>query len=75
LSLEPPTGDRRVRIADHHLARQPSDLLPPNNGVSKRTFVYLGWYARWRMVAWIRCLTGHNDTAFVGLVSELVSSS
>jgi RNA-directed DNA polymerase len=23
-------------------------------GVSKRTFAYLGWYAWWRMVAWIR---------------------
>jgi len=105
-------------------------------GVSKKTFAYLGWYAWWRMVAWIRRkhpklgwrqirrrhygadrisedgvtlynpakmqvqryrfrgaligtpfnveqvdpagarfrLTGHDDAAFVGLVSELVSS-
>jgi RNA-directed DNA polymerase len=105
-------------------------------GVSKRTFAYLGWYAWWRMVAWIRRkhpklgwrqirrryygadrisedgvtlynpakmqvqryrfrgaligtpfnveqvdpagvrfrLTGHDDAAFVGSVSELVSS-
>lgn len=106
-------------------------------GVSKKTFAYLGWYAWWRMVAWIRRkhprlgwkqmrrrfygagrisedgmtlynpakmqveryrfrgaligtpynveqvdqagarfrLTSHDDTAFVGRVSELVSSS
>jgi RNA-directed DNA polymerase len=105
-------------------------------GVSKRTFAYLGWYAWWRLMLWIRrkhpklgwkqlrrrfygadriCeggmtlynpaktrveryrfrgaligtpynveqvdrvgarfrLTSHDDTAFVGLVSELVSS-
>src|SRR5262249_16911039 len=105
-------------------------------GVSKKTLAYLGWYAWWRMVAWIRRkhpklgwrqirrryygadrisedgvtlhnpakmqvqryrfrgpligtpfnveqgdrggagfgLTGHDDAAFVGLVSELVSS-
>lgn len=134
------TGTTSLRLAD--VLRVVNPILRGwaayfKYGVSKKTFSYLGWYAWWRMVAWIRRkhpklgwkqirrryygtdrisedgmtlynpaemtvqryrfrgaligtpynveqvnpagarfrLTRHDDTAFVGVVSELVSST
>ena len=52
-----PTGNRAVHSGSatyHRITppRQLSTLL--RYGASKQTFAYLGWYAWWRMIYWIR---------------------